>query len=90
MTTREFGKVTSNQLYLYALVLYILLNYTILGVQWNYPFSILKNAAQIILTYFIPFLLCLLPGRSQHTHYHCPYHGVVGLRAPPAIRFSIL
>ena len=57
MTTREFGKVTSNQLYLYALVLYILLNYTILGVQWNYPFSILKNAAQIILTYFIPFLL---------------------------------
>lgn len=59
MTTREFGKVTSNQLYLYALVLYILLNYTILGVQWNYPFSILKNAAQIILTYFIPFLLCV-------------------------------
>lgn len=59
MTTRKFGKVSSNQLYLYALVLYILLNYTILGVQWNYPFSTLKNAAQIILTYFIPFLLCV-------------------------------
>ena len=42
------------------------------------------------LSLFIPFLLCLLPGRSQHTHYHCPYHGVVGLRAPPVIRFSVL
>ena len=37
----------------------------------------------------IHILLCLLPGRSQHTHYHCPYHGVVGLRAPPVIRFYI-
>ena len=39
---------------------------------------------------FIPFLLCLLFGRPQHTHSHAPYHGVIALRAPPAIRFSAI
>ena len=47
-------------------------------------------AVVFALSLFIPFLLCLLLGRSQHSHYHCPYHGVVGLRAPPVIRFSVL
>ena len=42
------------------------------------------------LSLFIPFLLYLLLGRSPYAHYHCPYHGVVGLRAPPVIRFSVL
>lgn len=42
------------------------------------------------LSLFIPFLLCLLLILPQRTHYHCPYHGVVGLRAPPVIRFSTL
>lgn len=47
-------------------------------------------AVVFALSLFIPFLLCLLLGRSQHSHYHCSYHGVVGLRAPPVIRFSVL
>ena len=47
-------------------------------------------AVVFALSLFIPFLLYLLLGRSPYAHYHCPYHGVVGLRAPPAIRFSIL
>lgn len=46
-------------------------------------------AVVFVLSLFIPLLLCLLPGRLQHTHYHSPYHGVVGLRAPPVIRFSM-
>ena len=60
----------------------------------SHPFK--KGAAhkhptvELQLIHFIPFLLCLLLGRSQHSHYHCPYHGVVGLRAPPVIRFSVL
>ena len=47
-------------------------------------------AVVFALSLFIPFLLYLLLGRSPYAHYHCPYHGVVGLRAPPTIRFSIL
>ena len=47
-------------------------------------------AVVFALSLFIPFLLYLLLGRSPYAHYHCPYHGVVGLRAPPVIRFSIL
>lgn len=47
-------------------------------------------AVVFALSLFIPFLLYFLLGRSPYAHYHCPYHGVVGLRAPPAIRFSIL
>ncbi len=39
---------------------------------------------------FIPFLLCLLLGCLRYARYHCTYHGVVGLRAPPVIRFSVL
>ena len=31
------------------------------------------------LSLFIPFLLCLLFGRPQHTHSHAPYHGVIAL-----------
>lgn len=42
-------------------------------------------AVVFVLSLFIPFLLCLLLGCSQRTHYHCPYHGVVGLRAPPVV-----
>ena len=42
------------------------------------------------LSLFIPFLLCLLFGRPQHTHSHAPYHVVIALRAPPAIRFSAI
>ena len=42
------------------------------------------------LSLFIPFLLCLLLGRPQHMHSHAPYHGVTALRAPPAIRFSVI
>ena len=53
--------------------------------------STVDGAAVVFaLSLFIPFLLYLLLGRSPYAHYHCPYHGVVGLRAPPAIRFSIL
>lgn len=57
MKTNKFGKATSKQLYLYALVLYVFFNFAILGVQWNGPFSTLKNAFQLLLTYFIPCLL---------------------------------
>lgn len=45
-------------------------------------------AVVFTLSLFIPFLLCLLLGTAQLTRYHSPYHGVVSLRAPPAIRFS--
>lgn len=44
----------------------------------------------LALSLFIPFLLCLLLGTSRHARYHFPYYGVVGLRAPPAIRFPSL
>ena len=47
-------------------------------------------AVVFALSLFIPFLLCLLFGRPQHTHSHAPYHGVIALRAPPAIRFSAI
>ncbi|WP_291589633.1 hypothetical protein [Bacteroides sp.] len=47
-------------------------------------------AVVFALILFIPFLLCLLLKRSQHTHFHAPYHGVTALRAPPAIRFSVI
>ena len=57
MKIRKCKKVTSKQLYLYALVLYVFFNWTILGVQWNSPFSTLKNLSQLLLTYFIPCLL---------------------------------
>lgn len=48
------------------------------------------TAVLFALSLFIPFLLCSLPLLSRRTHYHYPYHGVVGLRAPPAFHFSIL
>ena len=47
-------------------------------------------AVVFALSLFIPFLLCLLLGRPQHMHSHAPYHGVTALRAPPAIRFSVI
>lgn len=40
------------------------------------------------LSLFIPFLLCRLQGCLQGMRYHSPYHGVVGLRAPPVICYS--
>ena len=53
---------------------------------------LITDSATVVfaLPLFVSFLLCLLLGRLPHTHFHAPYHGVVGLRAPPAIRFSIL
>lgn len=39
------------------------------------------------LSLFIPFLLSLLPERLQDVRYHAPYHGIVGLRAPPVYSF---
>ena len=55
-------------------------------------FHLTADGAAVVfaLSLFIPFLLYLLLGRSPYAHYHCPYHGVVGLRAPPVIRFSVL
>ena len=47
-------------------------------------------AVVFALSLFIPFLLWRLHGITQHTHYYSPYHGVVALRAPPAIRFSVI
>ncbi|MCM1779991.1 hypothetical protein [Bacteroides thetaiotaomicron] len=47
-------------------------------------------AVVFALSLFIPFLLWRLHGITQHTHYYFPYHGVVALRAPPAIRFSVI
>lgn len=44
-------------------------------------------AVVFALSLFIPFLLCLLLGCLQHTHFRSPYHGVIALRAPPAFRF---
>lgn len=44
-------------------------------------------AVVFALSLFIPFLLCLLLKRPQYTHSYAPYHGVIALRAPPAIRF---
>lgn len=36
---------------------------------------------------FIPFLISILSGILQFSRCHTPYHGVVALRAPPAVRF---
>lgn len=47
-------------------------------------------ATQFALSLFIPFLLCMLLISLQYARHNAPYHGVVSLRAPPAIRFSIL
>ncbi|MCS3331129.1 hypothetical protein [Bacteroides thetaiotaomicron] len=47
-------------------------------------------AVVFALSLFIPFLLWRLHDITQHTHYYSPYHGVVALRAPPAIRFSVI
>ncbi|MGL6200635.1 MAG: hypothetical protein ACRC3H_17025 [Lachnospiraceae bacterium] len=57
MSKIKYGKVTSEQLYLGALALYVFLNMSILGVQWNSPFSTIKNLLQIVLAYVIPVLL---------------------------------
>lgn len=40
------------------------------------------------LSLFIPFLLCLLLRVLPCVRRHAPYHGVIGLRAPPVVRFS--
>lgn len=45
-------------------------------------------AVVFALCLFIPFLLFLLPLPALRARYYCPYYGVVGLRAPPAVRFS--
>jgi len=47
-------------------------------------------AVAFALALFIPFLLFLLLGYAPYIHYHYPYHGVVGLRAPPVIHFPSL
>lgn len=38
------------------------------------------------LALFVPFLLCLLPGKRPQVHIRTPYHGVTALRAPPVVR----
>ncbi|MEY8687285.1 hypothetical protein AB9N12_14515 [Bacteroides sp. AN502(2024)] len=47
-------------------------------------------AVVFALSLFTPFFLSLLLGRSQYARYHSLCQGVVGLRAPPVIHFSIL
>ncbi|WP_294479454.1 hypothetical protein [uncultured Bacteroides sp.] len=61
----------------------------LLLVHWLSHLTADGEAVVFALSLFIPFLLCLLLQLPQRSHYHCPYHGVVGLRAPPVVRFSI-
>ena len=48
------------------------------------------TAVVFALSLFIPFLLCLLHCCPQHAYIHAPYYGVIALRAPPVIRFSVV